>query len=228
MKTVARRARFPVTVWTTARFHARAEAVWDGLLLYEQIPHRPPLPLRLLLPTPVCTEGRIADVGDESRCQYTTGHLVKRATRIERPRRHRFRVIEQALSIGGGIRVAGGGFDLEEGPDGTTRVDVVTRYSSPRRPRWLWRRIEAAACHAFHRFLLAAMRRKIERPPADAYMTWPACPEEPPAFQRSLKKKCPDTGKSPYTGLRLDGKEYTVKSAPTPVPRPRTSEKSRR
>lgn len=155
------RTRSTRSVVTAARFPATPARVWEGLTFFEQIPGRPPLFLRLLLPTPVCVEGGVSEVGDEARCVYEEGHLLKRVTRIERERRCCFVVSEQALPIGGGIRLEGGCFALREVPGGGTRVELETRYSSPRRPAWFWAPVEAAVGHAFHRHILGSIRRGL-------------------------------------------------------------------
>ena len=149
-------------VTTRMTFAAPPGRAWEALLFYEQIDERPPLHLRLLLPVPVRTEGRKSAVGDEARCIYEGGHLVKRVTAVEPGRRYAFAVVEQALAVGGGIRLAGGEYALRALAGGGTEVETATRYTSPRRPRWLWRRVEAFVCHAFHRHILRAMRRVAE------------------------------------------------------------------
>ncbi|MGH7295433.1 MAG: hypothetical protein ACRELB_10895 [Polyangiaceae bacterium] len=150
------------SVLTTMRFGAPAAQVWQGLMFYEQIDARPPLHLRLLLPVPIRTEGDKERVGDEARCVYDGGHLIKRVTQIDPGRRYAFEVTEQQLMIGGGLRLSGGEYVLREIAPFRSEVSVTTRYVSPRRPRWLWRPIEAAVCHAFHRYILRAMRREVE------------------------------------------------------------------
>ena len=60
------------------------------------------------------------------------------------------------------MTLSGGGYTLRELPGGHTEVAVTTRYWAGRRPGWLWKPIEATVCHMFHRYLLAAMRRKVE------------------------------------------------------------------
>ncbi len=144
------------------RFSASPGQVWDGLMFYEQIPRRPPLHLRLLLPAPMRAEARRLDVGDETRCIYDRGHLLKRVTRIDPRRHYGFDVIEQELPIGRGIRLAGGSYSLIELPGGSTRIELETRYVGAMRPRWLGMRVEAAVCHAFHRHILGEMRREVE------------------------------------------------------------------
>jgi hypothetical protein len=149
------------SIVTRAKLHLSPEQAWDELMFYEEIAARPPLLLRLLLPRPVRAEGRKERVGDEARCLYRSGHLVKRVTRIDRGRGYEFEVVEQNLSIGGGIRLAGGSYTLSGLSGGRTEVALRTRFVSPSRPRWLWGPIEAALCHLFHRHILGAMRRNV-------------------------------------------------------------------
>ena len=148
-----------VTRMTVAASPAR---VWQGLIFYEEIDERPPLHLRLLLPVPIRTEGRISEVGDEAKCLYEGGHLLKRLTRIERGDLYEFEVAEQELAVGGGMRLSGGRYTLRELPDSQTELAVETRYVSSKWPRWFWKPLEAMVCHLFHRYLLSAMRRKME------------------------------------------------------------------
>jgi hypothetical protein len=144
------------------KFAASPERVWNGMMFYEQIEHRPPLHLRLLLPVPVGTDKVKSTVGEVVRCAYEGGHLLKRLTKIDPQRHYGFDVVEQMLTIGGGLTLSGGGYTLRELPGGNTEVAVTTRYVGGRRPDWFWKPIEAAVCHMFHRHLLAAMRRKVE------------------------------------------------------------------
>ena len=147
-----------VSVVTRMNFNASPGKVWEGLMFYEQIEKRPPLFLRLLLPVPVGAEGRKSQVGDEVKCRYRSGHLLKRVTQITQGRHCEFEVIEQSLALGGGIKLMGGSYTVQPLPEGRTGVALMTRYVSPHRPRWLCRRIEAAVCHCFHRHILSAMR----------------------------------------------------------------------
>lgn len=143
-------------------FDAPPEEVWRGLVFYEQLEVRPPAYLRLLLPVPVGTEGQVTAVGDCAKCVYDRGHLVKRITRLERYGVYEFEVIQQALSLGGGLRLVGGQYALRKLPDGRTEVEVETSYESTRWPRWFWRPLERLVCHWFHRYLLGVMRTTIE------------------------------------------------------------------
>jgi hypothetical protein len=74
-------------------FAASPDRAWNGLMFYEEIALRPPLHLRLLLPVPVRTDGRKSHVGDEARCLYEGGHLLKRVTRIDHGRSYEFGVV---------------------------------------------------------------------------------------------------------------------------------------
>lgn len=150
------------SVVTRMVFAAPAERVWKGLVFYEALGERPPLHLRLLLPVPIGTEGKVSAVGDEATCLYEGGHLLKRITRIEQGDLYEFEVAEQALSVGGGMRLSGGRYTLRGLPDGQTEVAVETRYVSRKWPRWFWRPLEKMVCHLFHRYLLGSMRRQVE------------------------------------------------------------------
>jgi hypothetical protein len=138
------------------------EQAWDGLMFYEEIVERPTLALRLLLPFPVGIEGNHENVGDEAKCLYVRGHLRKRVVRIDRGRLCEFDVTEQNLSIGRGLKLLGGAYRFRGLPGGCTEVAIETRYLSHRQPRWLWKPIESAVCHLFHRHLLGVVRRRVE------------------------------------------------------------------
>ena len=153
------------SITTRMNFAASPERAWDGLVFFEQIVQPPPLFLRLLLPRPIGAVGSKSRVGDESVCRYRTGHLLKRVTHVERGRHYGFEVVRQDLVVGRGITLSGGCYSLRELPDGSTEVALKTRYESARRPRWLWKTIEAAVCHRFHRHILGAIRRNLESPP---------------------------------------------------------------
>lgn len=150
------------TVVTRMVFDAPPAQVWDGLVFYEELGGRPPWHLRLLLPVPIGTKGKVSAVGDEATCLYEGGHLLKRITEIQRGDLYEFEVAEQALSVGGGMRLSGGRYTLRGLPEGRTEVSVETRYLSRKWPRWFWRPLEKMVCHLFHRYLLGAMRRQVE------------------------------------------------------------------
>jgi hypothetical protein len=147
-----------ISVATRATFALSPDEAWRTLSFYEQLEERPPFYLRLLLPVPIRTEGEKSRVGDEARCVYANGHLVKRVTEVEPGRHLAFAVVEQQLNVGGGILLAGGSYTLRPSGNGHTEVELLTRYRGRRRPRWLWTPIEEAVCHLFHRHILRGMR----------------------------------------------------------------------
>jgi hypothetical protein len=150
------------TIVTRMHFTAAPGQVWDVLMFYEEIEVRPPMLLRLLLPLPIRTEGSKRAVGEVAMCLYEGGHLRKRVTHIDPCKYYGFEVVEQHLAVGNGLLLTGGCYTLRELPSRGTEVTVTTRYVSRKRPEWLWKPIEAAVCHLFHRHLLHSMRRKIE------------------------------------------------------------------
>jgi len=143
----------------------RPAKVWTSLVFYEGIEEAPPWYLQLLLPRPIRTQGAKAAVGDQATCLYQGGHLLKRVTRIDPDRRYEFTVVEQHLGIGGGIKLSGGSYVLNDLGGGRTTLSITTRYSDGHRPRWLARPVEEAVCHLFHRHLLNAIKTKAELPP---------------------------------------------------------------
>jgi hypothetical protein len=149
------------SIVTRMTFAASAEEIWGGLMFYEEIDEPPPLHLRLLLPLPIRTDGSKSAVGDEAMCVYDGGHLLKRVTQIDPYRQYGFEVVEQDLAVGRGLTLSGGCYSLRELASRRTEVAVTTRYTSIHRPGWLWKPIEAAVCHLFHRHLLTAIRRRI-------------------------------------------------------------------
>ncbi len=151
------------TVVTSMTFASSPERVWQGLMFYEQVDETPPFYLRWLLPVPIRTEGRKSQVGDEALCLYEGGHLIKRVTLVDPGKLYAFSVIEQNLDVGGGMRLSNGSYALRELPGGGTEITAMTCYRSTKSPRWLWKPIEAQVCHIFHRHILRAMRRKIDR-----------------------------------------------------------------
>jgi hypothetical protein len=163
---VARReldhAHRSTAIITRMKLAAPLDEAWRRLMFYEQIAERPPFLLRLLLPIPIESVGRKSKVGDEVQCLYERGSLRKRVTAVDHERRYEFDVVEQDLALGGGMKLIGGSYEMRRLADGSTEVALETRYVSPKRPRWLWKHIEAAVCHAFHRHILRSMRSALD------------------------------------------------------------------
>jgi hypothetical protein len=149
------------SVITCQDFAASADAVWNALMFYEEVEESLPLVLRAVLPTPIGSEGCKSQVGNEIKCRYVNGHLLKRVTHVTRGRSYSFDVIEQSLALRGGIKLLGGNYTLRNLSRARTRVALATRYQSPNQPRWLYGRLEAVICHSFHRHILAAMETNV-------------------------------------------------------------------
>jgi len=66
-------------VATRVHFNASPEAIWNHIMLYEEVLGQPPFLLRALLPHPVGTEGDKTRVGATVRCAYREGDLVRTA-----------------------------------------------------------------------------------------------------------------------------------------------------
>jgi len=145
------------SVVTCKDFCAVPETVWDALMFYEDVPDPPPWFLRAILPRPIASKGRKSEVGNEIECQYETGYLLKRVTRVVRRRSYSFDVIEQKLALRGGIKLLGGSYVFDQLSPDRTRIALLTRYESANEPRWFFRRLEAAVCHLFHRHILNAI-----------------------------------------------------------------------
>ena len=150
-----------ISVITRANLSAPPWQVWDVLMFYEQIEKKPSLFLRFLLPIPTSTDGRASVSGELVKCHYVDGHLIKQLTNVTQPQIYAFTVVEQHLRVGRGIKLLGGGYKLRELPQARTELTLETRYTSPHRPRWLWKGMEAVTCHLFHRRIVDAMRRKL-------------------------------------------------------------------
>lgn len=151
------------SVATRVRLAASAEAVWDELMFYEEVPGRAPLLLRAVLAQPVQTEGDKGHAGATVRCVYSGGaELMKRITSVEAPRSLRFEVIEQRLGIEDCIRTLGGSYEIQSCGE-ASEVVLTTNYEAYLRPRALWRRVEAALVSQLHRHILRGVSAAIQR-----------------------------------------------------------------
>jgi hypothetical protein len=140
-------------VATRVHFNASPEAVWNHIMFYEEVPGRPPLLLRALLPHPVRTEGDKTHVGATVRCAYKGGDLAKRITTVEPPHFLQFEVIEQRLGIEGCILTLGGSYQIYTSGDASVVV-LITNYQAYLRPRYLWRPLEALLVRQLHSHIL--------------------------------------------------------------------------
>jgi len=152
-------------VATRVHLDAGPETIWNRILLYEEVPARPPLLLRTLLPQPRRTEGAKTAVGALVRCIYSAGDVVKRITAVEPPHLIRFEVIEQRLGIERCARTLGGSYRFFICGDGAD-VELITKYSAYLHPRSLWRPLESLLVRQLHRHILRGIRAAIPVPAA--------------------------------------------------------------
>jgi hypothetical protein len=162
------------SVETVVRFRATPEAVWEGMLFYEEVPRRPSPLLRVFLPLPIRTEGDKTRVGATIACTYESGYLEKRITAAEPACLVRFDVLVQDLGIEDCISMREGSYDIRADAGGS-EVVLTTRYRGHLRPRWLWRLFERFLAHRLHHHILDGMRFTLEAPaPAPGARALPA------------------------------------------------------
>ena len=143
-------------VTTTATFDAPPDDVWERMMFYEEVPHRPSLLLRTFLPTPVRTQGGSKEAGSVVACTYSRGGLTKRITVLDRPRLVRFEVLDQHLGIERCMTTVEGSYEFRAEGRGT-EVALTTQYRGHLRPRWLWQPLERLLAHRLHRHILDGM-----------------------------------------------------------------------
>jgi len=148
------------TVETRMHFPAEPAEVWRHILFYEDVPGRPPLLPRALLPHPIRTVGDKSRVGAVVECVYSTGLLAKRMTAVHPPNRTEFEVIEQRLGIEDCVLALDGSVEIRRRPSGCD-VALTTRYLARLRPRFLWRRLERILAGQLHRHILNGMRAAL-------------------------------------------------------------------
>lgn len=148
------------TVGTAVRFTATPEAVWQKIMLYEDVRVRPPFPLRALLPNPLRTDRPKAVVGAVLRCRYEKGELLKRITEVKPPLVLRFEVVGQRLGIEGCITALGGSYEIWPRHN-ETDVVLFTNYRGHLRPRNLWHPLERFLIRQLHRHILEGMRAAV-------------------------------------------------------------------
>lgn len=155
-------------VSTEAEMNAGTEACWDAIVFYEEVTHRPPLLMRLILPRPLRTVGEAQEVGDVKTCVYERGRLVKRIEEVRRGEVLGFSVAEESIGFDHDVRLIGGSFSFEEIGRGRTRVTLATDYEPLLGPRWCWRPFERLIVQTLHEHVLEGMRERTDAPAAFA------------------------------------------------------------
>jgi len=134
--------------------------VWNSLKFYEELDHKPPLLLRLLLPQPQRTLTSAKAVGDQTTLPYDGGHYSKQVTKLEPPHRYEFDVTEQRMRSDRGVLLLSGAYTLRALSATQTDLSITTRYSSAIRPRWLAEPVERHLCRRLQGHLLDAVAAK--------------------------------------------------------------------
>jgi hypothetical protein len=148
-------------VRTSVRLDASPDAVWRGMLFYEEVPRRPMPLLRVFLPAPVRTRGDKTRVGAVIECTYDGGYLEKVITEARPGHLVRFDVTVQRLGVEDCISMTGGSYDIRDEAGGS-EVVLTTAYYGHLRPRWLWRPLERYLAHRLHRHILDGMREQLQ------------------------------------------------------------------
>jgi hypothetical protein len=154
------RGRAAESIATRISLHARADTVWKHLAFYEDIPTRPALLLRTLLPHPLKTNGNKMKPGAVVQCLYADGNLAKRITIVEPCRFLGFEVVEQRLGIEDCIRTVAGSYEIVA-RDQRTDVVLMTKYEAYLRPRLLWRPFEALLVSQLHQHVLSGLHAAV-------------------------------------------------------------------
>lgn len=160
-------------VQTTMRLAAAPEAVWRGMLFYEEVPHQPSWLLRAFLPAPIRTTGDKMTAGSLISCSYEGGYLEKRITEAEEARVVRFDVLLQELGVEDAISMTGGSYEILAAGSGSSDIVLTTGYHGHLRPRWFWRPFERYIAHAMHRHILGGMRALLASRADEAALSTP-------------------------------------------------------
>jgi hypothetical protein len=155
------RSQVVEAVQTRVHFDAPPEAVWEGMLFYEEVPRRPMPLLRMFLPVPLSTRGEKTQVGAKIECLYDGGYLEKRITTSVPARLVRFDVLVQRLGVEDCISMHEGSYEIRPNGRGSDVV-LTTQYRGHLRPRWLWRPFERFLAHGIHHHILDGMRVTLE------------------------------------------------------------------
>jgi hypothetical protein len=158
-------------VCTSGRLSCEAQRAWEKVCFYEHIATKPSLLLRTTLPVPLRTTGAYRRVGDVSRCMYSDGgYLAKKITHIVDGERIDFDVVEQTIRYAGRIVLKGGTIRIESHEDGTSSVQMVTRYER-RWPALLVPRVLIDfVIRAMHKIVIRDMQARLVGSPALSHL----------------------------------------------------------
>jgi hypothetical protein len=178
-------------VQTGLTVDATPQEAWNAILFYEDVQHAPPWLLHLALPKPIRSEGNKERPGEVVRCFYNCGTICKRISRVERPRRLSFDVVQAIMRSENYAELKDGSFEIEPLGPRQSRITLTTRYERKLKPAWIWEPIERKVIHTLHGHVLEGMRRKAENEPPPAPM--PEKRYQPPAerFEPRVARRQP-------------------------------------
>ena len=142
------------TIRTVQILELPAPEVWSRFLFYEDWGQERPFLLKVGLPRPLHTVGRVSGPGDIKTCVYDKGYLVKEIQSYIPARELAFDVIEQVGIEDRSIRLLDGSFRLDPLGPGRTRVTLVTRYVPKLQARVFWRPWERRVTRFLHQHIL--------------------------------------------------------------------------
>lgn len=170
-----------IRVRTSGQLACDAQRAWQKVCFYEHISRKPSWLLRAVLPTPQRTTGAYRQVGDVSRCQYSDGgYLAKTITRIVPGKQIDFEITEQTIRYHRQIVLKGGMIAIDSHADGTSSVQMLTRYELRFPTFGVARFFVNLVVAGMHRIVIRDMQQVLARH-ADAEPASGLPPSLPPA-----------------------------------------------
>jgi hypothetical protein len=156
-------------VCTSGRLSCEAQRAWEKVCFYEHIATQPSLLLRTVLPVPLRTTGAYRKVGDVSRCMYSDGgYLTKKIVHLVGGQRIDFEIVEQSIRYAPSIVLKGGTIQIDSHDDGTSSVQMLTRYEVHKAARLIPRLFIDHVVSAMHKIVIRDMQARLARSPLPA------------------------------------------------------------
>ncbi|MCX5660969.1 MAG: hypothetical protein NTW19_14790 [Planctomycetota bacterium] len=194
----------PEVVETHVELPFDPDRAWSAWMFYEEVRRPAPLVLRLGLPRPLGSTGKVTKVGDSRTCNYVHGRLVKQITALEPGKRVAFKVVEQTHVEDHAVQLLRGSFEFAPVGDHHTAATLRTEYVPLLTPRFCWRPIEVACLHTLHRFVLEGMADRVEERSAERRADSQTDDRTEPADERP-----PEAAHDPRASLSRAGEGQT-------------------